>query len=61
MGVESMVKSFRAGVRDTGDWQACENGRLTITSSAATGTEVHLSIPGELAFQRSPADHVQLA
>jgi PAS domain S-box-containing protein len=36
-------------------------GKLKISSSAATGTEVHLSIPGEIAFQGSPADHVQVA
>jgi signal transduction histidine kinase len=36
-------------------------GQLKISSTAAVGTEIQLSIPGEIAFQSSPADHVQIA
>jgi len=32
-------------------------GALNILSSATTGTEVQLSIPGRIAFQLSPTDH----
>src|SRR4030095_13541851 len=32
-------------------------GLLKIYSSATAGTEVHLSIPGDIAFQLLPADH----
>jgi nitrate/nitrite-specific signal transduction histidine kinase len=35
-------------------------GQLKISSTTATGTEIQLSIPGEIAFQSLPADHLQI-